>query len=399
MANDILLIGVDGGATEIRAHAAACDDLSAPTSFSLREQSAARLYARISGFQPVPVVEQFAQRDAGRIERSELERQQAGQWVAAAAEVIIDVARQCEATRLLVGIGMPGLKTPNRRGIAVINNGPRNPEYLDQLEQRLAGAKLALAAPIAALGSDADYCGLGEQHAADGLFRDVDNAVYIGGGTGVADALKLGGRLVPLDDAKGWIQKSWQIASSLGPTFEKLVSAKSLNDVYAALTGGGEAEAADSAGEPSPRFPERAAADSDPVAVAWVRTAAMVLSELIFERIWTIAKGRHPAPHRGPSYAALEPDHEFRGTVLERVIIGQRVGRIYADADYREVFAAHVDACLAEMIARSGDSTLSDQLLDNGKLRPGFVVASRLRAAPALGAAVAAARARTVRRP
>ena len=34
--DDVLLIGVDGGATEVKAHAVACDDLGQPTSFALR---------------------------------------------------------------------------------------------------------------------------------------------------------------------------------------------------------------------------------------------------------------------------------------------------------------------------------------------------------------------------
>jgi hypothetical protein len=392
MANKILLIGVDGGATEIRAHAVACDDLSAPTSFHLQEHTAAQLYTRVADFEPVPVADQFAQRSAGKLEISEAERKQAGAWVSAAAAVVNGVARQSGATCVLVGVGMPGLKTSDQRGIAVINNGPRIPEYLAEMEQRLADDGLALAAPIAALGSDADYCGLGEQHAAEGLFRDVENAYYVGGGTGVADALKLAGRLVPFDGAKSWIQKSWQIASSIGPTFEKLISAKSFNDVYQSVTCGGHAGVQPNSAAPS-QFPERAAAAGDPIARAWTQTVALVLAELIFERVWTVANGRPQNASRGAGYLALDADHPFRGTVFDRVIVGQRLGCIYADHDCHDVFGRWVDEYLAALIMQSEDSVLRRQLLVNTELRPGFLVSSRLRAAPALGAAVAAARA------
>ena len=37
--DEVLLIGVDGGATEAKAHAAACDDLRSPTSFELRQET------------------------------------------------------------------------------------------------------------------------------------------------------------------------------------------------------------------------------------------------------------------------------------------------------------------------------------------------------------------------
>ena len=409
--SDVLLIGVDGGATEVKAHAAACDDLQRPTSFRLRAEAAARVYPRPLGFSPMAVPEQLAQRDAGDIRLSDGEIEQGRLWVEAAAQAVVEVAQQCGAKRALVGMGMPGLKTPDGRGINTINNVPRIPRYLELLERMIAAAGVELASPVAALGSDADYCGLGEEYAADGLFRDVQDAYYLGGGTGIADAMKLRGRLVPFDAAKPWIQKSWQMPSALGPTFEKLVSASSLNRVWGDLNvAAGISPAADVASAlrgrrsapetlhaTGPRYPEVAAVRGDPLAAAWLDTTALVLAELIFERLWTIKNGRPPAPHRGEAYGKLNPDHEYRDVLLERVIIGQRVGLIYADTQYRAVFAGKLDAYLASFIAASGDAELARTYLDSATsaLKPAFVRASRLRAAPALGAAVAAVRALT----
>jgi hypothetical protein len=131
--------------------------------------------------------------------------------------------------------------------------------------------------------------------------------------------------------------------------------------------------------------------------MAWLDTAALVLAELIFERLWTIKNGRADAPHRGEAYAKLNPEHEYRGVLLERVIIGQRVGLIYADAQYRAVVADKLDAYLASCIAAGGDAEMARTYLNSATsaLKSGFVRASRLRAAPALGAAVAAVRAPT----
>ena len=445
---DVLLIGVDGGATEVKAHAVSCDDLHKPSSFELQPESASRVYARVADFAPLPVTEQLVQRDAGAVKRTDKEVEQGRLYVRAAAETVVDVAKQCGATRVLVGIGMPGLKTPDGRGINAINNGPRMPDYLNDLEKDIAAAGVELVSPIAALGSDADYCGLGEEYAADGLFRDVQNAYYAGCGTGIADALKLRGKLLPFDHAKSWIQKSWQIASALGPTFEKLVSAKSLNRVYTDLCRGtkarrhkgtkdhvaagprtgrghalrgtavsaadadeGTAPGAVAHGQSEPRrvserkaatgqYPEVVAAAGDAVAIAWMSTAALVLAELVFERMWTIKLGRADAPHRGDAYAQLDPNHEFRGTLLDRVIIGQRLGQIYADPAYREVFGDKLDAALAALIAGSGDADMCDAYMKHSagppspaQLKPGLVLPSKLRAAPALGAAVAAVQA------
>lgn len=381
MNQNILLIGVDGGATEAKVRAASCDSLEQPRSFGLRPEAGSRVYERLPGFVPMTVSEQLAQRDAGAIQLSESEVQQGELWVAGAAEAIAEVARKAGATRLLVGVGMPGLKTPDGRGIHVINNGPRIPNYLVDLERRLAADGLELAAPIAALGSDADYCGLGEEYAADGLFRDVKSAYYVGCGTGIADAMKLRGELVPFDRAKPWMQKSWQIPSALGPTFEKLAAASSMNRIYADLRGGASSE-----------FPEVDAAAGNPVAAAWLATIAAVLAELIFERLWTIRNGRMQAAYRGDSYRGLDANHPYRGLLLDRVIVGQRIGLIYADTKYRALLGEKLDACLAALLAACDDAELRRAHLapDGARLRSGFVRGSRLRAAPALGAAVAA---------
>ena len=326
---DLLLVGVDGGATEAKAHHVRCVD-EAAHSFSLCPVTSAHAYERMLGFEPVPVGDQFAQRDAGDIRLSSNERVQGAMLVQAAAEGIANVCREVGGgpnQPVLVGIGMPGLKTADGRGIAVMNNGPRIPDYLVQLEQRLGEMGVKLAAPIAAIGSDADYCGIGEESAAEGLFRDVKHAYYCGCGTGIADAFKLRGRLVPFDAARTWIQKSWQMPTFLGPTFEKLVSVRSLNERYATLL---ELHNGD-----TQRFPEADAAAGHAIAVSWMRTVALIVAELIYERLDTVRNGRANAWHRGEAYASLSRDHEYRGIILERVILGQRMATIYGDSRFQ----------------------------------------------------------------
>lgn len=121
-----------------------------------------------------------------------------------------------------------------------------------------------------------------------------------------------------------------------------------------------------------------------------MNTAALVLAELIFERMETIKNGREEAPHRGEGYLNLDRSHEYRGTLLDRVIVGQRLGQIYADDSVGAAFGENVDAYLAAFIAESGDAEMRARYLEGNRLRPGFVRPSNLRAAPALGAAIAA---------
>jgi predicted NBD/HSP70 family sugar kinase len=383
----ITIIGVDGGATEVKARQVLCDNIESPTSFELGSVAASRTYEPVAGFVPIPTAEQLAQRQTPSTMIGQSEKMQGELWVQAAGDCIVEVAEALSTgsrPEVLVGMGMPGLKTPGGRGIAVLNNGPRIPDYLDRLEDRLHGRGVQLISPVAALGSDADYCGLGEEHAAEGLFRDVDSAYYVGCGTGIADALKLQGRLVAFDQARSWMLKSWQICSREGPTFEKLVSAKSINDAYAGLAG-----TPPTAGG----YPEKQALEGQPSAVAVMSRAAQILAELMFERLDTIKNGRADAPYRGPAYTDLSREHPYAGTLVDRLIVGQRLGQIYGNADYKKVFGDKLEEALALEIIQSDDPELAAHYLQDQCLRPGVLRASRLRAAPALGAAVAAVQA------
>lgn len=384
MSDNILLIGVDGGATEIKAHEVIAQQSGDERSFKLGAASASRVYERVADFTPVPVAQQFSERDLDAIEIKPSEKKQADKWIDAAFEAIAEVVKGAASTGpVQIGVGMPGLKSPDKRGIVVINNGPRLPKYLEQLEAKLEAANIKLAAPIAALGSDADYCGIGEEFASDGLFRDVDNAYYMGAGTGVADAMKLKGKLVTFDEASGWIQKSWQVASSFGPTFEKLISAKSMNETYHRLVG--------HLSDAGAKYPEVDAAAGQPIAMSWMESVAMLAAELIFERLQTITTGRPTRTDRGEAYAALNADHAYRGTKVDRVIIGQRLGQICSQPQKGLDVLSRIKEYLAAFISESKNNDLIEAYAPKGQLNASLLVASKLRAAPAIGAAVAAA--------
>ena len=283
-----------------------------------------------------------------------------------------------------------------------MNNGPRILDLADQIEAGLYAAGLDLTAPICRIGSDGEFCGLGEQHAAEGLFRGVDHAYYLGGGTGLAEALKLRGALLGFDRARAWIARAWEIRSAHGLTFEQLVSAAAINQQYALRRTDGSRALTVSADELRERvgspYPEQRAAQGDPVAQQVLETAAEVLAELIFERIDTIFRGRRALDHRcrtqphEPDYAGLVREHDYRGVLLQRVILGQRLGCLYDDPRITSVFRHKLDEYLAELIRADCDARLRHEYLSGPHLRPGSVVASRLSAAASLGAAVDAAR-------
>ena len=399
-AQDVTLIGVDGGASRVRAYEVLADYGPDVVGLRLGEMSAERTYPP-APFTPVSASVQREQYAARAVSPTSEERDR-GQTIGdTIAECVIEVARQAatagraESGRVLLGIGMPGLKTDDGRGIAVMNNGPRICDLAEQIEEKLSAAGVALTGPIKRLGSDGDYCGLGEQHAVEGQFRNVDNAYYVGGGTGLAEALKLGGKLRPFDEGRAWIAKAWEIRSTEGLTFEQLVSAAGINCRYLELAQVQSqtlaADASDS--EPPaqlaricPPFPEERAVQGDPIARHVLATAAAASAELIFERIETVYRGRQSAANRGTRYAELSPAHRFRGLLLERVVLGQQLGRLFDNSAYYAVFGARVETRLVELLIAEQDAVLTRWYLQTDRLRPGLLVVSRLPAAAALGA-------------
>ncbi len=387
-----MLIGVDGGATKVTAVPVRYQEGEQAVRLEPHGAASVRVYDRQDAFVPVPVVRQLSEWESGAIAPTTAEMRQGEIWIDTAADAIAALAAQLVKRSVMVGICMPGIKSADGRGLVLVNNGPRIPDYLDRLESAIVARGLELMSPIASLSGDGDCCGLGEQYGSRGLLRDVDNAYYLGCGTGIAEVMKLRGRLVSFDDARSWILKAWEMNSFLGLPFEQLVSMQAINNLFRQITTHRSVGV-----EGVSSFPEVAAAQGNTVAEALVRTAALILAELVFERLYTVCRGRAETAHQGVRYENLDTQHAYRGIVLTRIVLGQRLGLVCADTRHGGILRRAMEGCLAGMIAGSGCAELKEGCLDKpasepgvARLRPGLLEASVLREAPALGAAATA---------
>jgi hypothetical protein len=355
---ECVLVGVDGGATGARAHAVA---LRADGTLELGPQAFEEDYARTPGFEPLPLEQQAAELGAPRLEQAE--REQGERWIEAVATCIAAVARGAGLPPW-IGIGMPGVKTVDGRGLAVVRNGPRVPDFLDRLEARLAAAGLD-AEPIGRLFGDGDCCGLGEERAAEGLLRGARDAYYLGSGTGVAEALKLDGVLVALDDATGWFPRAWQLEDERGESVESGVSIAAVNRRWLEATA-----------RPKPLRPSAWPEDhtsEDVLAVAALTNLGTAFARLVHRRLVLFGA---------------------RGRTLERVVIGQRLAQLWSDERVRPFLARTAERELARLLALQTPDELAAPYLQPGgaafgSVRPDLLAPSELRAAPALGAAAA----------
>lgn len=384
---DVLLIGIDGGATKVSGWQVIVNEEN--RTFELGNLSSSKSYKEIPGFladfRPVAIPDQFSQRDSGNIQLTSAEEQQEDVYVEACARVIEDLYEKDSGKKILLGIGMPGLKTEDRRGICVIANGPRMLHYAARLEERLAMNDIELLSPVHHLGSDADYCGIGENYAADGLFRNVKNAYYLGGGTGVADAMKLNGELLPFDLLKDWLAKTWEMKSADGRSLERFTSVGGMQAVYAEISGKKLSELNEL--NIYPLQIAELAAKGNAAAQKMIALAVENLSRLLFERITSLYSGSQGVfqfvnPNRPP----LKKQHPYLRNVFECIIIGQRLGELFETDSGKQVLRNPLIEKLGALISNSKnfDADAKKHYADLNNM----IKTSKLREAPALGAGI-----------
>jgi predicted NBD/HSP70 family sugar kinase len=389
--NEYTLIGVDGGATKVSGWIV--NFLEKEQSFTLSEHHSERQYTSINGhitdFTPVKISQQLSQRESGNIHITDDEFIQGQSYIEAAACVIIDLFEKGNRNPVLIGIGMPGLKTSDQRGINTIANGPRMLDYCTSLENYLKASGVEFLSPVARLGSDADYCGIGEFYAVEGSFRNVKNAYYLGGGTGAADALLLKGELVPFDMIQSWMAKTWEMKNELGLSFERYASACGLQFIYA-----GHSNKSLNSLNKSYIYPPQIASlaeEGEEAAVKSCKETAIYLAQLIFERISTLFCGslghiKFINPERKP----LDSAHKYRGEIFEKIVFGQRFGELMASPTGHKVLTEPFLEELSGLIKKT--ERIPEQImkiyLQDGAFNTEIVAFSKLREAPALGAGV-----------
>jgi len=382
--SSIQIIGIDGGATKVSAWEVEHSD----NTFSLGQAHYADQYVNDnffnSGFSPVNIQKQLAEMNDNTVQLTSSEKDQGEAMVQTFANVIQHIH---SGKPVLLGIGMPGLKTNDKRGIVAMANGPRIPHFCDQLEEQISQMNISLAAPIFQLGSDADYCGIGEEYASSGAFKECQFGYYLGGGTGAADALKCKGEILPLDQTKSWLAKSWEMKTKEGLSLERFASAGGIQFIYSLKSGISVEKLNREAIYPN-QILERAIAGEN-TAIETLKDVSHTLAKLLYERIETLFAGwQSPFSFVNPSRAPLESSHPYLGNVFDKFIIGQRLGTLMEESK-QSIYLWHPFLSYLEMLISSNnklDFHTKNHYLKNGIEK--MVYISQLRDAPALGAGV-----------
>ena len=121
-----------------------------------------------------------------------------------------------------LGFCFPGIKMKEKDGISIMANGPRNPYMLKELNENIT-KKIGLKIKLKKIYDDSLSCVNGERFSPKGKLKEVSDAIYIGGGTGIADGILHNKKLIDLSMDEN-LKKSWEIIMPNGDTIEECMS-------------------------------------------------------------------------------------------------------------------------------------------------------------------------------
>ena len=215
---DALWIGVDGGATNVRALAVAGGRAG-----ELRALGPAVVRAFPPFAAPVALERQLGEARSGTPRLGAEEAANAAARSALCAEVAAAAARAAGASRVRVAVCLPGLPSADGAGLAVVKNGPRMPSFAVELERALGGLGLA-ALELAPLVGDGAAAAWGEHAAARGALAGAPAGLVLAAGTGLAEGWKVAGRVLADAERAERFVPAWRLAAPDGASFEEHLS-------------------------------------------------------------------------------------------------------------------------------------------------------------------------------
>ena len=385
---EYIIIGIDGGGSKVSAGIIESKDISTFTIKSLSQQYYNERSEFNSDFSPVAMDIQLNEYNTEEYNVTNDEVLQGKAIIESFHNSIINLNID---KPILMGIGMVGLKTKDLRGIGAIANGPRIPKFCIQLENALHKSNIHLYKPIQYIGSDADNCGIGEEYGKDGLFKDIQNGYYIGGGTGTADALKLKNELIPFDSISSWIAKSWEILNENNISMEQYTSLKGIQSIYSNYSEIPINELCNESIYANEIFSR--ALKNEQAALLTCADITKYMSTLIVERVETIFSGwQNKFGLLNPKHSLLINNHPYKNNLLERIIIGQGLGKLFHLSKNTPLLWDPLHNNIYDMIQKSRvlPSEAKKFLFENGTLKKGFIMTSNLDNSALLGAGVTA---------
>ena len=297
--SDPVLLGLDGGATKVLAQACTIDHKS---SLITPAGGFAELIYRDAktfspDFSPVDLEQQQKEASSHKYHITEQEAKQSESIADTIARTIIAFEGVNKIS--LMGLCFPGIKTPKLDGVSIMANGPRNIKMLSMINNKIKTnehRKLMMKE----IHDDSECCLIGEWKSSIGKLQNSENAIYIGGGTGIADGIILGNKIVDMRNSKK-IKRSWELTMPTGKSVEYYLSLGGMLNQWGK---GRSTKAMQSLLEH--------ATSGDIAACQIIENASQAFDYLINNRVSFF---------------------QSHGATPEKIVIGQRLGSILSDDD------------------------------------------------------------------
>jgi hypothetical protein len=207
---DHIVIGIDCGATKVMVQTASFDrELNRVTPGNTNVEYSYSDHSNWNeNFLPINLDIQRSEYSYGSISLTEAEINQGNVIIETIQKAISDTNTDS------AGLCFPGIK--DDKGVVIMANGPRIPDLVERIEG------------IESLFNDSDCCVLGEWRSTVGKMQDCKNAIYIGGGTGIADGIILDGKLIDFNRTEE-AKRSWELQLPDGSVESKLSPAGMIN--------------------------------------------------------------------------------------------------------------------------------------------------------------------------
>jgi hypothetical protein len=207
---DHIIVGIDCGATKVMVQTASFDrKLKRVTPGNTHFEYSYSDHSNWNeNFLPINLNIQRSEYSNGSISLTEAELNQGCVIIETIQKAISDINTDS------VGLCFPGIK--DDKGVVIMANGPRIPDLVERIEG------------IESLFNDSDCCVLGEWKSTVGKMQDCKNAIYIGGGTGIADGIILDGKLIDFNRTEE-AKRSWELQLHDGSVESQLSPAGMIN--------------------------------------------------------------------------------------------------------------------------------------------------------------------------
>tara|TARA_B100000959_G_scaffold51121_1_gene53050 strand:+ start:2844 stop:3782 length:939 start_codon:yes stop_codon:yes gene_type:complete len=207
---DHIVIGIDCGASKVMVQTASFDrELNRVTPGNTNVEYSYSDHSNWNeNFLPIDLDIQRSEYSDGRIYLTEAEINQGSVIIETILKAISDTNTDS------AGLCFPGIK--DDKGVVIMANGPRIPDLVERIEG------------IESLFNDSDCCVLGEWRSTVGKMQDCKNAIYIGGGTGIADGIILDGKLIDFNQTEE-AKRSWELQLPDGSVESQLSPAGMIN--------------------------------------------------------------------------------------------------------------------------------------------------------------------------